>query len=127
MEIFILSQFFDSTEFLRTCPVPGTLLSSGGTTVAKLEGPCPCGADVLVVKKASNQPANQRNKTTSGGDTRDKDHTGVLFVPFLPPPQFHSSHPALLCALRGQALRIATKVPYGPLLAGLRQQETSKK
>lgn len=43
----------------------------GGSTVAKLKGPCPCGADLLVEKKASNQPANQRNKTMSGGDAHD--------------------------------------------------------
>lgn len=69
--MFILSQFFHSTEVLRIRSVPGTLFSSGGSTVAKLKGPCPCGADLLVEKKASNQPANQRNKTMSGGDAHD--------------------------------------------------------
>lgn len=43
--------------------------------VAKLKGPHPCGAEILVEKKASNQPANQRNKNMSGGDMYDTGNT----------------------------------------------------
>lgn len=78
--MFILSQFFHLTEVLRIRSVPGTLFSSGGSTVAKLKGPCPCGADLLVEKKASNQTANQRNKTMSGGDAHDMRTTKATQV-----------------------------------------------
>lgn len=51
----VLSRFFHLTESSRTCSVPATYLSVNGATVAELKGPWPCGAHILVEKKARKQ------------------------------------------------------------------------